>query len=290
MGEEANQLNANIVDTIWENSFKKYKDETNTNIGRVTRNSEEIKTDEILENQRPFFSSVFTSMFSHNNMEMMKMMELLIRKVVTEVNQGLISNTNNKLIDLAIENDRLDSINRLDNILVIGHIEPDKNYDQYGRETQDELENILINAANKVDIEIKREEISIAYRVGKRPILVDGQPKLRRGGDQFACPIFFKLNKRAKKAMILSEKKNLKDTHGIRIADDVSPMKKKLCDFTNRLESVKVAYPIEGKIFIRLKNNADKVIKIESAKDLIKAGLIDDNPDWRELGFVDIIT
>ena len=47
---------------------------------------------------------------------------------------------------------------------------------------------------------------------------------------------------------------------------------------------------MEGKVCIRLKNNVEKVIRIDSAKDLEANGLITGEPEWGELGFGDLIS
>ena len=133
MAEQEIQQNYNFVENIWDASLKKYR-EGNTTLGKDTRTSEGIKTDEILETQKPFFSSIMNSMFCHNNAEIMKMMEIVMRRVMREENQGIKTSINTKLIDLTIENDRLDSLNRQDNLIVVGYEEPAKNYDQYGRD------------------------------------------------------------------------------------------------------------------------------------------------------------
>ena len=123
MAAQSTQQNNSFADNIWDETFKKYQDENITNIGKGTRKTEAIKTDEILETQKPFFSTLMSSWFCHNNAIMLKMMEDVVRKVISEEIKGVNECTNKKLIDLTIKNDNLDSANRQDNLIILGHEE-----------------------------------------------------------------------------------------------------------------------------------------------------------------------
>ena len=74
------------------------------------------------------------------------------------------------------------------------------------------------------------------------------------------------------KEKIMRRKKTLKDSHSIKITEDQTPLRKALCDYVNEQENVRVAYPQNGKILVRLENNPDKVIRIETFKDLQRVG------------------
>ena len=56
----------------------------------------------------------------------------------------------------------------------------------------------------------------------------------------------------------------------------------------NDLENVKVAYPQEGKILVRLHTDPSKVIRMESYKDLKKIPGFNGEFDWEKLKLLDI--
>ena len=143
-----------------------------------------------------------------------------------------------KLVDERLGNDRLDAYNRQGNIILFGYEEPSKNYEPRGRESAEELEKALIESAAKVGVNIDPNNISDGFRLGKKP---SGAPVVRRDGTNAARPILFKLNKHSKRLELLRK-----------IAEDIAPMRKALCDAVNEIETVKVAYPQDGKIFVRM--------------------------------------
>ena len=206
------------------------------------------------------------------------MLAKLVDRFAEKINEDkaeIYSKVNNKLIDYKLDHDRLDAANRLDHIILHGHSEPNKNYQPKGYETQEELESYIIEAAGKVGIEIKSEHISFAHRIGKKPVNASGGPKLRENGSRFARPIIFKLVKRAMKEAIMRQKKTLKDDHNINISEDQTPLRRALCEYVNGLQNVKVAYPMNGKVSVRLVNNPEKAIILESFKDLRRIGFND---------------
>ena len=83
-------------------------------------------------------------------------------------------------------------------------------------------------------------------------------------------------------------KKTLRDSHGIKIAEDITPLRKALCDFANELDTVKVAYPMDGKIMVRLHANPNRAIRMESYKDLHRIGFTGE-PDWSKLKLDDLM-
>ena len=92
---------------------------------------------------------------------------------------------------------------------VFGYEEPQKNYEPNGRETPEELEQVLVNVASKVGVTIDPANISDGFRLGKKP---NGSPLRRNDGTFVARPILFKLNKRSKKSELLRKKKTLIET------------------------------------------------------------------------------
>ena len=220
------------MDSIWDDTLKRFKEE-NPN-GIETRSSSE----NTLEKQKPFFASLLDSAFSNNNAKMISEMEAIFRRVLDEKEEtrrkefkDLVKATNEKLLDLNIVNDRLDTAARQDNLILIGQEEPAHNYTQYGYETQEELENLLIDAALKAEISLRPEDISMAHRIGRKPITAGGAPKKKPDGTKVARPILYKFIKRAKNIEILRAKKSLKNDHSIKFAEDVTPQRKKLCEY-----------------------------------------------------------
>ena len=109
------------------------------------------------------------------------------------------------LIKEKLNSDRLETYNRQDNILVFGIEEPQKNYEQFGRETPEELDQILIDVASKVGVVVNPLSISDGFRLGKKPT---GSPVVREDGSTVARPILFRLNRRHKKQELMRKKKN----------------------------------------------------------------------------------
>ena len=186
-----------------------------------------------------------------------------------------------KLVDERLVNDRLDAYNRQGNIILFGYEEPSKNYEPRGRESAEELEKALIESAAKVGVNIDPNNISDGFRLGKKP---SGAPVVRRDGTNAARPILFKLNKRSKRLELLRKKKELKTNYGLKIAEDITPLRKALCDVANEIDSVKVAYPQDGKIFVRMADDPSKVkLRMESFLDLKKIDGFSGAFDWEKL-------
>ena len=289
MATQDAQIN-HIVEKSIEDSLKLFKDENTESIGKDTRTTAAIEMNEILEKQKPFFANLLGFMIRSNNEIMMSNMESMLRRIIDEKDaerhteiQKIRSDTSDKTLDLVLKIDKLETQNRQDNIILFGHEEPVGNYSAYGRESVEELENILINAAEKVSVQLNPDHISEAFRMGKPP---RGPPKFTSSGTKVARPIMYKLIKRSKKTELLRAKKNLKTDHNIKIAEDTTQIRKSLCDFINNMGTVKVAYPVEGKICVRLNNNPEKVTRIESVKDLSSIGFTGEF-DWDELGLAE---
>ena len=182
--------------------------------------------------------------------------------------------------------DKYDSYSRQDHVILLGRTEPDKNYEAYGKETQEEFEDMLHEIGQKVGIDIQPGHISLAHRLGNNHKDSDNRKKYRDDGTTpIARPILFKLSNRYKRNELLRKKKTLRVTHRVKIIEDVTPLRKALCDFVNKQSTVKIAYPQDGKICVRLHANENKVIRLESYKDLDKIGISvpTEDLDWAEL-------
>ena len=250
-------------------SFKMNDDET-----RTSRNTP-LNMGTVYDRMTPM---CIASMIAGFKVIIQPMIDLLNKQSTTMRSQDL---------DHKLQMDKIETFNRQDNIIVIGYEEPAQNYQTYGRESPEDMENILINIGSKVGVSIDANHISDGFRMGKRPVNSDGSPKLRQDGSKFSRPICFRLNKRFKKTELLRSKKTLKDSHGIKISEDVTPIRKALCDVANECESVKVAYPQDGKILVRLTADPSKIIRMESYKDLTKIPDFDGEYDWDKLKLAD---
>ena len=202
-------------------------------------------------------------------------------------NTKALESLRHKLIEEKLNNDRLEAYNRQDNIIVFGWEEPSTNYETYGRESPEQLEQVLVDVAAKVGVTIDPNHISDGFRLGKRPT---GSPVLRSDGVHFARPILFRLNKRSKRTELLRKKKTLKETHRIKIAEDVTPLRKALCDVANEFVSVKVAYPQDGRILVCTVSDPTRVVRMESYKDLRKIPGFSGTYNWVKLKISDMFT
>ena len=191
---------------------------------RQTRTSV-LTMDNVVEGMVPYVTSFFSAS-----------LKLIIPDILAQV-KDIVSasghNIDNSIKEQKVNTDRVETHIRQDNIILIGHEEPSSNYTTSGRETTDELENVLIDVGNKIGVTIDKNHISDAFRIGKRPVNSDGSPKLRHNGSKVCRPILFKLLKRSTKTALLQQKKTLRETHRIKIGEDITPMRKALCDFAN---------------------------------------------------------
>ena len=277
----ATPIDKQIKDTV-DNSIKEaiasFKANESEAWQRTTRMAA-LTMDNVIEGMAPYVTSCLTAS-----------LKLLIPPMYDQLTKISEAFNINKY-EQKVNTDRVETYIRQDNIILIGHEEPNSNYTTYGRESTDELENILIDVGNKVGVTIDRNHISDAFRLGKRPVNSDGSPKTRRDGITKVCrPILFKILKRSTRTNLLQKKKTLKDNHGIKIGEDVTPMRKALCDVANEMSSVKVAYPQGGCIAVRTISEPTKIIWMESYKDLCKIPDFSGVFDWEKLKLKDVRT
>ena len=264
-----------LVNNIFKNTYDEFKKGDKMNL----RSSSKESFEENWSNMQPLLTaSVSAIMIAMDKRNQKKDAELIEFK----------EHCQDKIIKQHILTDKLDTYNRQDNLLLIGFKEPPKNYEDFGRESEEELENILISIGEKVGVEIKSEHISVAYRIGNNHKHPNNTPKKTSSGDNVARPILYKFSKKAKRAELFKNKKDLRTDHNTKIAEDTTPLRRALCEVTNKLDHVKVAYPQDGKICVRLHSNPKKVIRMESHLDLESIGYSGEF-NWKELKLDDLI-
>ena len=264
-----------LVNNIFKNTYDEFKRDDKMNLRSSSRESFEDSWSNMMPLLTASVSAIMIAMEKKNQ-----------RKDAEQT--AFKNHCQDKIMNQHILTDKLDTYSRQDNLLLIGCKESPKNYEDFGRESEDELENILIGIGDKVGVTIKPEHISVAYRIGNNHKYADNKPKKTNGGDDVARPILFRFSKKAKRSELFKNKKNLRTDHNIKIAEDTTPLRRALCEVTNKLDYVKVAYPQDGKICVRLNANPKKVIRLESYLDLEKIGH-NGEYNWKELKLDDLI-
>lgn len=138
-------------------------------------------------------------------------------------------------------------------------------------ETNEQLEDKIIEIANKAGVQLKRDEISVTHRL--RPD--------RKGG----VPTIIKFTSRRAKDKVFFAKKNLKtveDCKDVFITEDLTRLRFRTLLMAKRCPQFKSVSTKGGKIFIWREDTRDPVT-IESPRDLLKLGV---DPDWKFLGLV----
>ena len=273
--DQQNKETFELVSNTFKTTYKEFKKDDKMNLRSNTKESFE----DTWTNMMPLLTASVSAI--------MIAMEKKSQRKDDELN-AFKNHCQDKILNQHIQTDKQDTYIRQDNLLLIGHKESPNNYENFGRESEEELEDILINIGVKVGVDLKREHISAAYRIGNNHKHLDNTPKKTQGGDNVARPILFKFSKKSKRSEFLKNKKDLKTDHDVKIAEDITPLRRALCEVTNKLDYVKVAYPQDGKICVRLQRDSKKVIKMESYLDLEKIGYSGDF-NWKELKLDDLI-
>ena len=92
--------------------------------------------DNVIEGIAPYVTSCLTAS-----------LKLLIPPMYDQLS-NIASALNNNNYEQKVNTDRVEKYIRQDNIILIGHNEPSSNYTVSGRETTEELENVLIDVGN----------------------------------------------------------------------------------------------------------------------------------------------
>ena len=165
-------------------------------------------------------------------------------------------------IDWMIATDRNEQYSRKDSLRISG-IPVSEN------ESNEQLEQKIINIAKIAGVDLKNEEISVAHRLKKD----------RKGG----VPTIIKFTSRKSKEKVFSAKKNLKgkdDMSEIYITEDLTRLRFRTLLSAKRCEDFKSISTKNGKIFV-WRNGERSPVSIESPYDLRKLNLA---PDFKFLG------
>ena len=193
-----------VVKKIYQESLTKINEDSS--VGHGTRGG----APEFLTNAQPFFETFTTNdnkvLLQDGQNIFEKVLDTYALKNVEDKTENF-EKVNEKFIDNKLNFDKLEAASRLDHIIIHGHKDPNQNYQINGYETQEQLEIYIIEAAVKVEIEIKPEHISFAHRIGQRPRNSQGEPRLREDSQRFCYPVLFKFVKRAKNEALMRQKK-----------------------------------------------------------------------------------
>ena len=169
----------------------------------------------------------------------------------------------NEKIQRMIATDALEAYTRKDSLRINGI------QHELG-ETSAQLEDKVINIADKIGVKIKREDISVTHRLKAD----------KKGG----VPTIVKFSTRRSKDRVFSAKKELKNIPEMKdtvfISEDLTRLRFRTLLSAKKCKDFKSVSTKNGKLFI-WRNNHDNPVKIESPLDLIKVGV---EPDYNFLG------
>ena len=171
----------------------------------------------------------------------------------------------NQLIKLnKYETDRLQQYSRRESIRINGIC------DGVG-DSEDDIVDFITEVGNKIDVPLKRDDISVAHHVGK--------------SQHGSRPVLAKFISRNTRDKLVKNRKKLKDLteHTIYINDDLTPLRAKLFSYGKKLENVKRVSTHNG--VIHCNTTRDDHIVIETPDDLFKLGV--DKTPYDHLGLPD---
>jgi hypothetical protein len=173
---------------------------------------------------------------------------------------------------LTYENDRLQQYSRRESVRVWGVPQADD-------ETKEAVEEKVLKVFKDAGADIKREDIAVAHRAGKKPA---------RG----SRPILVKFVSRRTRNLVMAEKKNLKgkaNYERVFINDDLTPLRARLLGYVKKIPAVEKAYTVDGRIHCHLRspvglppNQRPKPVIVETPDDLFRLGVT--SVDYQELG------
>ena len=171
--------------------------------------------------------------------------------------------------------DKLEAHDRDDNLVFLNLDEPET-----GFETDEVVEQKIIDVVKEINVDLKNQEISVAHRFGKKIRNEDGSFKAR--------PVICRFSKKAKKTEIARKKKGLKGKSSVVIYEDLTSIRRGLLNIVKDQSCVKASYSKAGRIVARLHSNESVEITINSHADLHKVGITNFN-DWEKLNLQEYI-
>ena len=171
--------------------------------------------------------------------------------------------------------DKLEAHDREDN-LILHNVEEQSN----GFETDETIEQKIIEEVKKIGVDLKSQEISVAHRFGKRIRNDNGTFKPR--------PVICRFSKKAKKTEIARKKKGLKGKSNVVIYEDLTSIRRGLLNVAKDQSCVKACYSKAGRIMVRLHSDESTELTINTHEDLHKVGITNFN-DWEKLNLQDYI-
>ena len=179
--------------------------------------------------------------------------------------------------------DKLEAHDREDNLIFLNIDEPET-----GFESDEEIEQKIINVVKEISVELKNEHISVAHRFGKKLLDGNGLRARNDNGSIKSRPVIVRFAKKAKKFEIARKKMGLKGKSNVIIYEDLTNIRRGLLNVAKEQSCVKACYSKAGRIMVRLHSNESVEIAINSHEDLHKVGVQNCN-DWPKLNMQDCI-
>ena len=179
--------------------------------------------------------------------------------------------------------DKLEAHDREDNLIFLNIEEPET-----GFESDEVIEQKIIDVLKDINIELKNEHISVAHRIGKKLLDGNGMRVRNDNGSIKSRPVIVRFSKKAKKFEIARKKKGLKGKSDVIIYEDLTSIRRGLLNVSKEQSCVKACYSKAGRIMVRLHSNESEEIAINSHEDLHKIGVQNFN-DWPKLNMQDCI-
>ena len=171
--------------------------------------------------------------------------------------------------------DKLEAHDREDNLIFLNIDEPES-----GFETDEIIEQKIIDVVKDISVDLSNQEISVAHRFGKKIRNDNGTFKPR--------PVICRFSKKAKKTEIARKKKGLKGKSNVVIHEDLTGIRRGLLNVVKDQSCVKASYSKAGKIMVRLHSEESVELPIITHEDLHKVGITNFN-DWEKLNLQDYI-
>ena len=159
-----------------------------------------------------------------------------------------------QMVQMAHQRDQMEQYDRCNNLIFKGFAE--------SREETEDLEQVVIDTANSLNVNLLREEIDQCFRIGKQ----DTSRGPRR--------ILVRLKNKSKKVDMMKKKKNLDNNRYLE--EDLTKMRSSMFYAARKCPKTTKAWTIEGKIFAYLQTDQGSTkITLSSPEDMKKIGWTD---------------